>query len=138
MSIGSFTSWFIPGNVPSSKNSRRWTGKFFIASKTTMKYRKDTESIYKQHAASFRQEFEKYELPVYISFKFIRGSRHRFDHINPLQTVQDEMVKHDWIPDDNAIFIIEQKYESKNKKKKSDIKMSVPEGMEFNKPYKLK
>mgnify|MGYP003655843457 FL=1 len=156
MTIGSFSSWFIPGNVPSSKNSRRWTGKFFIASKTTMKYRKDTDSIYKKHAASFAQEFAKYETPVYVSFKFIRGSRHKFDHINPLQTVQDEMTKHGWIEDDNATFIIpvledyeydkenpgvliriEQKYESKNKKKGS-IKMSVPDGMEFNKPYKLK
>ena len=104
--IPSLSSWFIPGNVPSSKNSRRWTGKFFIASKTTMKYRKDTDSIYKKHAASFTKEFVKYELPVYVSFKFIRGSRHRFDHVNPLQTVQDEMVKHGWIPDDNCDIII--------------------------------
>ncbi len=84
-SIPSLSSWFIPGNVPSSKNSRRWTGKFFIASKTTMKYRKDTDSIYKKHAASFAQEFSKYETPVYVAFTFIRGSRHKFDHINPLE-----------------------------------------------------
>lgn len=128
--------WFIPGNVPSSKNSRRWTGKFFIASKITMKYRKDTDSIYKKHASSFAKEFAKYESPVYISFKFTRGSRHKFDHVNPLQTVQDEMVKHGWIEDDNATFIIpviedynydkenpgvlikiEKSYESKNKRK---------------------
>jgi Holliday junction resolvase RusA-like endonuclease len=128
--------WFIPGNVPSSKNSRRWTGKFFIASKTTMKYRKNTDSIYKKHAASFAKEFAKYESPVYVSFKFTRGSRHKFDHVNPLQTVQDEMVKHGWIEDDNATFIIpviedydydkvnpgvlikiEENYESKNKRK---------------------
>jgi hypothetical protein len=25
--------WFIPGNVPSSKNGRRWTGKYFMSSK---------------------------------------------------------------------------------------------------------
>ena len=98
--------WFIPGNVPSSKNSRRWTGKFFIASKTTMKYRKQSESYYKQHAKTFAKEFAKYKLPVYVSFKFIRGTRHKFDHVNPLQTVQDEIVKHGWIEDDNANFII--------------------------------
>ena len=45
--------WFIPGNVPSSKNGRRWTGKFFISSKATMKYRKDCENII--------PEFESYE-----------------------------------------------------------------------------
>jgi Holliday junction resolvase RusA-like endonuclease len=98
--------WFIPGNVPSSKNSRRWTGKYFIASKATMKYRSDTESYYKKFASSFVKEFAKYEAPVYISFKFIRGTRHKFDYVNPLQTVQDEMTKHGWIEDDNASFIV--------------------------------
>ena len=102
----SFTAWFIPGNVPSSKNSRRWTGKFFIASKTVMKYRKNSSKEYKKHAASFTQEFNKYETPVYVSFTFTRGTKHKFDHINPLQTVQDEMTKHGWIEDDNANIII--------------------------------
>lgn len=98
--------WFIPGNVPSSKNSRRWTGKFFIASKTTMKYRKDTNEIYKKYAKAFKTEFDKYELPVSVTFKFFRGSRHKFDYVNPLQTVQDDMTKHGWIEDDNCDIII--------------------------------
>ena len=34
--------WFIPGNVPSSKNGRRWTGKYFIASKTVIQPGKST------------------------------------------------------------------------------------------------
>jgi len=40
--------------------------------------------------------------PYKISFKFIRKSRHKFDYINPAQTIQDEMVKYGWISDDNA------------------------------------
>jgi hypothetical protein len=40
--------YFIPGNVPSSKNGRRWTGKYFISSKTVMKYRKDTKPFYQK------------------------------------------------------------------------------------------
>ena len=98
--------WFIPGNVPSSKNSRRWTGKFFIASKTVMKYRKDTSKLFENHTASFLKEFSKYQLPVYVHFTFIRGSRHKFDYLNPAQTVQDDMTKHGWIEDDNCEFII--------------------------------
>lgn len=98
--------WIIPGNVPSSKNSRRWTGKYFIASKTVMKYRKDTSKVYKKHAASFAKELDKYQLPVYVHFTFIRGTRHKFDYINPCQTVQDDMVKNGWIEDDNCQFII--------------------------------
>jgi Holliday junction resolvase RusA-like endonuclease len=98
--------WFIPGNVPSSKNSRRWTGKYFIASKSVMKYRKATEPIYKKHKKSFNKELSKHKLPVYIEFTFIRGTKHKFDYINPAQTVQDDMVKNGWIEDDNCINII--------------------------------
>ena len=73
--------WFIPGNVPSSKNGRRWTGKYFIASKTVMKYRKDTQSYYKKYAKEFSKELKKHTLPVKVSFTFIRGTRHKFDYI---------------------------------------------------------
>tara|TARA_Y100000356_G_C11115250_1_gene211807 strand:- start:212 stop:622 length:411 start_codon:yes stop_codon:yes gene_type:complete len=98
--------WFIPGNVPSSKNGRRWTGKYFIASKAVMNYRKATKDIYAKYADEFKAEVSKLTLPVKVSFEFIRGTRHKFDYINPAQTVQDDMVKHGWIGDDNAEFII--------------------------------
>ena len=98
--------WFIPGNVPSSKNGRRWTGKYFIASKTVVNYRKDTKEYYQKYAPEFQKELKKYKLPVKIGFTFVRGTRHKFDYINPAQTVQDDMVKHEWIVDDNAENII--------------------------------
>ncbi len=98
--------WWIPGNVPSSKNGRRWTGKYFIASKAVMNYRKATKHIYLKYTDDFKKELAKQELPVKIRFEFIRGSRHKFDYINPAQTVQDDMVKAGWIEDDNAEFMI--------------------------------
>jgi len=94
--------WFIPGNVPSSKNGRRWTGKYFIASKATMNYRKNTKEYFLKYAPEFQKELKKYKLPVKIAFTFIRGSRHKFDYINPAQTVQDDMTTYKWIEDDNA------------------------------------
>lgn len=94
--------WFIPGNVPSSKNGRRWTGKYFIASKSVMNYRKKTKSYYTEYAEEFRKVLANCKLPVYIEFEFIRSTKHKFDYINPAQTVQDDMVKHGWIEDDNA------------------------------------
>ena len=33
---------YIKGNVPSSKNSKRWTGKMLINSKIVMEYKKNT------------------------------------------------------------------------------------------------
>ncbi len=98
--------WFIPGNVPSSKNGRRWTGKYFIASKTVMKYRKDTKSFYEKYASEFKEELKKHELPVRVYFEFIRGTKHKFDYVNPCQTVQDDMVSHGWIEDDNMMNIL--------------------------------
>lgn len=98
--------WFIPGNVPSSKNGRRWTGKYFIASKTVMKYRKDTKSLFEKYAPEFRKELKKHKLPVKISFTYIRGTKHKFDYINPAQTTQDDMVTFKWIEDDNMENII--------------------------------
>jgi len=98
--------WFIPGSVPSSKNGRRWTGKYFIASKTVMNYRKKAKDYYAKYADDFKAELAKHSLPATISFTFVRGSRHKFDYINPAQTVQDDMVKAGWIEDDNAEFIL--------------------------------
>ena len=34
---------FIPGNTPSSKNGRIWTGSFSIGSKVTMEYYKNSK-----------------------------------------------------------------------------------------------
>ena len=101
---------FIKGNVPSSKNSKVWTGKHLIWSKTATKYVKDTEKYWKSHAVNFITEYTiattKVGQPVKVSFKFIRGSKHKFDYVNPLQTILDLMVRYGWIPDDNADVIL--------------------------------
>ena len=97
---------FIPGNVPSSKNGRRWTGRYFIVSKQTQRYYKNS----KKYWVEYKKEFKKLlkgkdsqnKAPYRITFKFVRKSRHKFDYINPAQTVQDQMVKYGWITDDNA------------------------------------
>jgi|TARA_Y100000310_G_scaffold118355_1_gene117234 disulfide oxidoreductase YuzD len=95
---------FIPTNVPSSKNSKVWTGKFLVSSKATQKWRKETKDYWN----IFKKEFidQLGEKPHKIGFKFIRKSRHKFDYVNPLQTVQDEMVKYGWLEDDSADELI--------------------------------
>ena len=62
--------WFIPGNVPSSKNGRRWTGKYFIASKAVMDYRKIAKDYYTKYEEEFKAELAKHLLPANISFTF--------------------------------------------------------------------
>lgn len=99
-------SWFIPGNVPSSKNGKRWTGKHLISSKAVMKYRSATKNIFSEYKHEFIKEIAKYKKPVVIAFTYFRGSQHKFDYINPCETTQDDMVYNGWIEDDNANIIL--------------------------------
>lgn len=97
---------FIPNNVPSSKNSKVWTGKYFVWSKTAQKYVKDTKNDWLKYREIFIIQSWGKQLPLKVSFKFVRKSRHQFDYVNPLQTILDLMVKYEWIEDDNADVVL--------------------------------
>lgn len=95
---------FIPGNVPSSKNST-WAKiingrRIVLPSKQTVEYKKNTKDYWELYKKEFQNQLDS--KPYKIGFKFIRGSKHKFDYVNPLQTIQDEMVKHNWLEDDTA------------------------------------
>ena len=104
---------FIPYNVPSSKNSRRWTGKMSIASKPTMRYYKLTETIYPDFKGKFLKLLEGHIPPYKIGLHFVRDSRRRYDWVNPVQTIQDRMVKFEWLEDDNVTFMFPFPYKKK-------------------------
>ena len=93
---------FIAGNVPSSKNSKVWTGKYLVHSKTVMKYIKNTKEDWISKKQKFKELVKDKEMPYRIEFSFIRGTKHKFDYINPCQTIQDLMVQYDYIQDDNC------------------------------------
>jgi Holliday junction resolvase RusA-like endonuclease len=97
---------FIPGNVPSSKNNKVWTGRFLVWSKSAQKYKKETKKYWEDYRDQFLIDFSDRTLPCAVSFKFIRGSRHQFDYVNPLQTILDLMVENGWLTDDNADVIL--------------------------------
>ena len=97
---------YIPNNVPSSKNSKRWTGKFLIGSKTTMEYKKNVGEFYALYKKQFHNMVKDKKPPYRVEFTFIRDSKRRFDYCNAIQIVADMMVEYKWIEDDNAdIFI---------------------------------
>jgi len=101
---------FIKGNVPSSKNSKVFTGKFFVWSKAAQKYVKDTKEQFQYYTKIFQDscknpETDMVDYPLQVSFKFIRGTRHKFDYFGPAETIQDLMTRYHWIPDDNADVI---------------------------------
>lgn len=93
---------FIPGNVPSSKNNRVWTGRFFVESKRTKAYRKESQESFEFHREAFLEKLSKLEKPYKVGFHFIRNSKHKYDWVNPVQTIQDLMVEYEWIDDDNV------------------------------------
>jgi len=103
-------SIFIAGNVPSSKNSKQLIVKngrtFFVWSKTAQKYVRTSKKEYINNAPIFKEQLEGLKKPYRVSFKFIRGSKHKFDYPNPLQTVLDLMVLYGWLEDDNADEVI--------------------------------
>lgn len=98
---------FIPGSVPSSKNSRRRTRSgTFIASKAVYKYRKLSKEYWERKRQEFLDLIKDREPPYLVGFHFIKKTRHKFDWVNPLQTVQDLMVQYDWIEDDNIEVLV--------------------------------
>jgi Holliday junction resolvase RusA-like endonuclease len=94
--------FWISTNTPSSKNGRRWTGTYFIASKQTAKWRKETQYEWSGQAIWFQYVTSVLDKPLRIEMTFHRKTRRKFDYNNVCQTIQDEMVTHSWIIDDNA------------------------------------
>lgn len=94
--------FFIPGSTPSSKNSKVWTGRFLVVSKAVKKYIKASEPAWKDQAVKFKKQLAKSSKPYKIGFHFVRGSKHKYDFVNPVQTVQDLMVTYGWLEDDNV------------------------------------
>lgn len=122
---------FIAGNVPSSKNSKVATSRGVFSSKTVSRYLRSlgiqhfssSRKTVKEYAATDRpnlfrlafKSWKKSEEQVVIGFHFVRKSRHKFDFGNACQIIQDLMVAHDIIEDDNMDYLIPMPYK-KNKK----------------------
>lgn len=107
------TEWFIKNySVPSKKNSRQnfvKNGKqISIPSKNHSDYVKMTAMQYSVFGKEFRNTVKFYELkyPLKIELTFVRSTKHRFDYCNAAQTVEDLIVKNNWIEDDSADHLI--------------------------------
>ena len=115
---------FIPGNVPSSKNSRINTKNGSFASKTVKAYLNSlgiqsyssSKKIVKGYVnkpnlienlrEDFLKQIEGKELPLQIGFHFVRDSKRKFDFHNIVQISLDLLTAHDFIIDDNMDCVI--------------------------------
>jgi hypothetical protein len=96
---------FIPYNVPSSKNSKVWTGRFLVNSKTTAKYIKNTKEHWEKEKEAFLKMLKGKSAPYNIALYFKRDSLRRFDLINATQILFDLMQEYEWIEDDSAYIV---------------------------------
>lgn len=95
---------FIPGNCPSSKNGKIFTGRYLVWSKAAQKYRKESKPYWDKYREQFISQIHEY--PIRLSLLYIRGSRHQFDYVNPCQSTLDLMVENSWLTDDNADVVV--------------------------------
>ncbi len=102
-------SLFIPTEVPSSKNSQqiafRAGKRKVIKSDFARNYDKVTAMIYRLAQPIFR-EMIVYEYPLHVGFQFIRRTNGIFDYCNLAQSVQDQMTRARWLPDDRMTYLI--------------------------------
>jgi len=98
--------FFCPTGTPSSKNSRQWTGRRFLPSKATTLWRTETQQWWEDNKEKFKDKLDGLEKPYLIGMHFTRKSKHEFDIINPMQTIQDEAVKYGFLDDDNSSEMI--------------------------------
>lgn len=111
---------FIPGNIPSLKNSKIKTSRGIFPSKTVKKYLQEIGIVrysvskkiveeYKTKPNIFKQSFTDWTKPnkcIVIGFHFVRKSKHKFDFHNAVQIIADLLVAHDLIEDDNMDWFI--------------------------------
>ena len=116
---------FIPGNIPSLKNSKVKTSRGIFSSPTVSKFlrsigiqgfnsRKKTVKGYidtsrPNQFEALRSRFESMRKgkgdPLIIGYHQVRNSKRLFDFSNSVEIVQDLMTAHDFIEDDNVKFV---------------------------------
>lgn len=120
---------FIPGNVPSLKNSKIKTSRGIFPSKTVIKYiksfgissfsssKKNVSIMKRFNGATFYDYFndeiissisklKERNIPSVLGIHFIRDSERKFDFINACQIIFDLMTSFDIIEDDSMTYLI--------------------------------
>lgn len=93
---------FLPYNVPSLKNSKIKTSFGLMESKAMRKWRKLVGPYCLVLKNTFLNLVKDKPKPYKIGLYFIRGTKHKWDFTNKSDSVQDLLVSHGWIEDDNA------------------------------------
>lgn len=133
--------FWISVNTPSSKNGRMIVEGKLIQSKHTYNWKKLTRLEWgSRHvywnkiknymfgggqAMLFQYDVSTLTPPYYVEFTFHRESKRRFDLINMTQALMDEMVKNNWIPDDDSTYIVPYYGDPKYTKEKPGVEIKL-------------
>ena len=116
---------FIPGNVPSSKNSKVKAARGIFSSpavnaflrnlgiQTYNSRRKYVKGYVDKNRPnvieSFREKIEEMKIgkenPLFIGFHHVRKQNREFDFSNSLELIQDLFTAHDFIEDDSVKYM---------------------------------
>ena len=115
---------FITGNVPSLKNGKeiiqlpikgakpcckcghKKGRPMLTASKLHKRYAKTTNHLWQQYRKTFKEIAATRTGRLHVLLYFVRDSRRKFDFTNATDTVQDLMVKHEGMEDDNTTVMV--------------------------------
>ena len=98
--------YFIGKNVPSSKNSKMWTGKILIKNRLSREYEDFLLTLLLKEKRRWQYLRKGLDDPLEIEFYFFRDSKRLFDYINVLQIIADLLQKAGWLDDDDAAHFI--------------------------------
>lgn len=95
-------------NIPSSKNSKIWTGRSLIDNKPTQRFRSVSALWFRKNCEEFKKCVQTMgeQYPYVIGLYFYRDSKRRFDYINASQIIFDMMTEYLWIEDDSVDYVI--------------------------------
>lgn len=97
---------FIKGNVPSSKNSKFWTGHMLISSPAVRRYIKEYGEQWIEQQTTFFRNLKQKELPIKIGLHFVRKTKAVYDWHNMVQLPFDLMQHRKWIEGDDVTNVI--------------------------------
>lgn len=116
---------FIPGTVPSLKNSKVKTNRGIFSSPTVVKYlrrlgiqsfssrKKEVKTYVDKNKPnileSFREDIKKMKVgkdnPIFIGYHHVRKDKRLFDFSNSVEIIQDLFTAMNFIEDDNVKYV---------------------------------
>lgn len=115
---------FIPGNIPSLKNSKIMTSKGLFSSKTVKKFLRShgiqsysskdkivkgyvkTPDTFRPYTVALKKLLNNYQPPYILAFYFARKSKTKFDFGNGVELLSDLFTAYDVWKDDNCDYFL--------------------------------